>query len=106
MSEIKNIEVNYEDIKVSNYAKKIIKAYPNNVKRICEYMIKDINFISFYPNITLDMLISSLKKPQIRIMDSNSGVLSYCNHTLDNEHIISLEFKGLFEELYYLSIDG
>lgn len=106
MNKLKNIEFNKEDVNISSYAKEIINAYSNNERKIAEYMIKDNNFTSFYPNISLDVLINSLKEPEIRILDNNSGVLSYCNHTLDNEHVISLEFKGLFEELYYLSIDG
>jgi len=34
------------------------------------------------------------------------GVLSYCNHSFDNDHIIDLEFGGMLEDFYEISIGG
>lgn len=37
-------------------------------------------------------------------LDNNR--LSYLEQTLDDIHIIDVEFDGIFEKLYYVSIDG
>ena len=51
----------------------------------------------------VDIIKKALGKPQI---DLDSSVIVYCEQTLDDVHIISVEFGGLFTDFYYASIDG
>ncbi len=43
---------------------------------------------------------------KIEDKDLDSSVIVYCEQTLDDVHIISVEFGGLFTDFYYASIDG
>ena len=40
------------------------------------------------------------------IIDLDNNRLSYPKQTLDDVHIIDVEFDGVFEKFYYVSIDG
>ena len=50
-----------------------------------------------------DIIQKALGKPQI---DLDRSMIVYCEQTLDDIHIISVEFGELFTEFYYASIDG
>lgn len=88
------------------YATRLVKAYNDNLSNIAKFILNDESFIEFYGNFDESELIKLLKKPTIRIIRENEGVLSYCNHRLDDEHIISFEFLGDFSKMAYLTIDG
>ena len=94
---------------MTEYAKKLASIYESKLSDIADYMLEDEAFDSecgFFPNVSKDMLIASLNTPSIQLLSDKDGACTYCNHTLDNVHIITFEFSALFEELCYLSIDG
>lgn len=83
----------------------VVKAYPQKVDAIAEFLADDDGIKMFYDDISMNEIITKLHEPEI-IIDETGGVLSYCNHELDEDHIIDLEFGGILESFYYVSIDG
>ena len=90
------------------YIKSISAEYEKNIIKIAEYLLSDRSFKQFFNcnNITNAELIENLDIPTIRILKENNAEISYCNHKLDKQHIISFEVLGVFQKLDYLSIDG
>ena len=93
------------DNKIESYVRDLASKYNSAVERIVDYMRDDDEFMVFYGNIGKEELTKSLNLPKIRVFPGY-GVIEYLNHTLDDEHIISLEFTNVFENLSYLAIDG
>lgn len=82
-------------------AEELIEAYPNKINNIAEYMIEEIT--EFFGEITIEELIKSLGKPTI---DVGGDIIKYLEHTLDDTHIIEVEFDGQFDEFLSINIDG
>lgn len=86
-------------------AQKILDAYPANIDKIAGYLVSDEGFICFYDGVTKDEVAEKLNTPQIRV-DNVGGILTYLNHQLDDEHIIDVDFSGVFETFNEVLIDG
>ena len=86
-------------------AEKILSEYPRKIILISDYLSKDDGFAIFYGNISKEEIAKKLCNPTISI-DENGGMLSYCNHELDQNHIIDLDFGGALEKFFYVNIDG
>jgi len=84
---------------------KILKNYSQNVNVVADYLSMDDGIKNFNSAITKDEIAQKLNEP-ILDMDENGGILTYCNHALDLDHIIDLAFGGCFEEFHYVSLDG
>lgn len=69
-------------------------------------LLKDENFIDTFGNVDRSELIKKLNLPSIKLLSNNDGVIEYADHTLDNEHIISIEFTALYSNLTDVTIDG
>lgn len=91
-----DVEDEYEE-----YAEELAECYKENLPEILDFMMEDIQEI--YGEISPEELIQKLGRPMI---DLDVQVLTYLEHTLDGEHIIEVEFDGVFEELLYFNIDG
>ena len=94
---------------MTEYAKKLADAYESKLSAIADFMLENEAFnckSGIFPNISKDTLIVSLNKPTIQLLSDKDGACTYCNHTLDDMHIITFEFSALFDGLCYLSIDG
>ena len=76
-------------------------AYHEKLPQIVAFMLDDITDV--FGNITADGLTDALGTPQI---DLDREVISYLEHTLDDCHIIDVEYGGLFDEFFGVSIDG
>lgn len=102
--DLKN-EYNEQEI---TYAKKLAECYENELPKIVDFILNNDDFKSFYGEYNLNekSIVEKLNMPNIRILNENSGVVTYTEHLFDDTHIISFEFMGLFEKLTYLSIDG
>ena len=108
---INNIEFSISHIPTDTelkYVETLSKEFQNNSIKIAKYLLEDEGFKQFFDcnNITDTELIERLEMPTIRILGNNEAAISYCNHRLDKEHIISFEILGIFEKFAYLSIDG
>ena len=94
---------------MTKYAQQLAAAYQTRLPAIAEYMLNEEAFdcnSGIFPDLSRDTLIASLNKPTIQLLSDHDGVCTYCNHTLDDIHIITFEFSALFDDLCYFSIDG
>lgn len=83
-------------------AVKIAEVYERKLDSIAQFMI-DEGITDFYGELTPQEIIDSLGTP---IIDLERCVVAYCEHTLDDEHVIEFEYDGILDELFYLSING
>lgn len=83
------------------WAARIADCYESRLPEIAEFMMEDITQI--YGDISQEELIQALGTPLIHL---DMGTLTYLEHTLDDEHIIQMEFDGDLDEFFYLNIDG
>ena len=90
------IEEDYERL-----AEELSNAYESKLSDIVNFLLPDIN--EMFGVSDIDIIKKKLGKPQI---DLDSSEIVYCEQTLDDVHIISVEFGGLFTDFYYASIDG
>ena len=88
----------YEDT-----ARDIADAYKDKLGDIADFMLDDGQIGDFFGEISREKLIRSLGSPMISL-DNNT--VTYCEHKLDDEHIIEFEFDGILEEFSDLVIDG
>lgn len=82
-------------------AKKIAECYDNKLAQIAEFISEETK--EFYGDKSQNEIMNALGSPQI---DLGCMTITYLNHTLDQEHIIEMEYDGVLEEFYNLSIDG
>lgn len=87
---------NYE-----KYANDLANIYETKLTEIIEFILPDVK--EMFDVDDADKIKKSLGKAQI---DLDRSILSYLEHTLDDTHIIDIEFNGLFDEFLYSSIDG
>lgn len=94
----------WDDEPDENYmetAQKLRDAYYRNIRKIAEAIMEDIQDI--YEVTDVDEVIDKLDKPAIR---PEIEEVTYCYHRFDNEHIIIFEYRGEFEKIGYVSVDG
>ncbi len=87
------------------FVEKIIEAYPNKVSDLAQFCIESECFKDYYPEETVSTVIEKLNLPIIKIW-GNYGMLSYCEHTIDFDHIIDIEFNGALDTFTSIGIDG
>lgn len=90
------VEDNYEQL-----AKDLSDTYESKISGIVNFILPDINEIFGVSDTSI--IQKALGKPQI---DLDKSMIVYCEQTLDDVHIISVEFDGLFTDFYLTSIDG
>ena len=94
---------------IIEYAKKLAEIYESRQSAIADFLLADEAFdknSGIFPEISKDGLIASLHAPTIQLLSDKDGICTYCDHTLDDTHLITFEFSELFDDLCYLSIDG
>lgn len=108
-----NVTINSCTDDMVEYGKTVAEKYESCLPDIIEYILGNEVFgeDGEFGGITTEQLKSSLNKPEIRLLAGNdripkTGVCTYCNQTLDDEHIFSFEFVNVFEDLDYFTIDG
>ena len=105
--EINGIIFCCDDIKpeYDSVAEHLAAIYPEKLPGIVETMIPEL--ISIYgeeiKDLTIDEAIKRLGKP---LIDLDTSLINYYEHTFDQEHIISVEFHGDFEGISGFSVDG
>lgn len=82
-------------------AKDLTAAYQARVIPLAEFILKELS--PLYGEMRPEDLIRSLGTPMI---DLDSCLVSYLDSSLDGEHIIEVEFGGLFDRFYRVSMDG
>lgn len=94
--ECEKIDMNLE-MKAFEYA----NFYHKRLKKMISEMMDEIT--SFYGVMSEEELINALGKPTINL---DNGLMTYTEHTLDDIHVIDVEFNGIFEEIIEVRIDG
>lgn len=92
----KEIKPEYEQ-----YAKDLANNYDKKILDIIQYMLFDIEEMFGINNV--EIIKNSLGNV---LIDLDNNRLSYLEQTLDDMHIIDVEFDGIFEKFYDVSIDG
>lgn len=91
----------YEAI-AQNFSKKYYDKLPD----IIEFMLHD-RLLDFYGNyireLNSDIVKENLGVPMI---DLDMHQIIYCDQTLDNEHIFTVEYGADLDDLLYCSVDG
>lgn len=77
------------------------EAYQEKLPRLVAFMMDDVT--EFFGEVTGDELAKALGTPQI---DLDREVITYLEHTLDDIHIIEVEYGGVLDEFYGVNIDG
>lgn len=90
------IEDNYEQL-----AKSLANHYESKISDIVNFILPDVTKMWGVSDVTV--IQKSLGNPQI---DLDRSMIVYCEQTLDDIHIIYVEFDGLFTDFYYSTIDG
>ena len=90
------VEDGYED-----EAKSIANAYRERLPELVSYMLPEL--CGVYGELSAQQVMDALGVPRI---DLNTKVVSYLEHTLDDCHIIIVEFSGMLEKFYEVVIDG
>lgn len=102
-----NIEIPetcFSDEKVS-FVNKLIAAYYEKLPDIAQFCAKSECFEECYPEETAETIMEKLNLPSISI-DNDGGILTYCDHELDSDHLIDVEFSGLMDSFFSVNIDG
>lgn len=84
---------------------KIVEIYPSKLYDIASYCKESACFKMCYPKVSIEEIIHKLHLPVLRV-GPNDGILTYCNHELDDEHLLDLEFGGILETFFSVSVDG
>ena len=92
----KEIKAEYEQ-----YAKDLANNYDKKILDIIQYMLSDIE--EMFGINDVEIIKNSLGNA---LIDLDNNRLSYLEQTLDDMHIIDVEFDGIFEKFYDISIDG
>lgn len=100
---INNIAFVCNEIKpeYEQYAKDLANNYDKKILDIIQYMLSDIE--EMFGINDVENIKNSLGNA---LIDLDNNRLSYLEQTLDDMHIIDVEFDGIFEKFYYVSIDG
>ena len=78
------------------------KAYNEHVRDIAQVIYDETG--EFFGVSDVDEVIAKLARPQIY---PDNGQVVYCEHTLDNEHIITFEYSADdFSDIEYVAVDG
>lgn len=91
------------------YAVDLANNYEEKLPDIIKYMLPDIQ--CFFEVSDVEVIKKSLGKATIELdyndrSCSTDGCLVYCEHTLDDTHLIEIDFDGIFENFFCVNIDG
>ena len=102
--------INEEDMnsKTLKFAEKVVKAYPQKVVDIAHYIAEELDTEEMF-GVAENEIPEKLHEPSIKIFSCDGdfdGIITYCNHELDDDHLIDVEFSGVLEEFDSVSVDG
>ena len=103
IAEINGIQFVCEDVmpEFEETALALADVYQEKLPEIAAFLLDDME--EMFGDISVEELTEALGMPQI---DLDREVISYLEHTLDDCHIIDVEYGGVLEEFYEAVIDG
>lgn len=87
------------------FSGKLLDLYSENLTKIIDACVKSETFKYCYPDEDVHSIEEKLGKPIIRRF-GNLSVLTYTEHEFDEDHLLDIEIKGLYNEILEISIDG
>lgn len=102
-AEINGVKIFCEDIK-EGYEEKAVQlaeAYAVQLSQLVEYIAEEI--CDTFGYMSNDEIAEGLGTP---VVDLDKEMVTYLEQTLDEYHIIDVEFGGMFDEFFSVSIDG
>uniref|UniRef100_Q0I3J7 Uncharacterized protein n=1 Tax=Histophilus somni (strain 129Pt) TaxID=205914 RepID=Q0I3J7_HISS1 len=91
-----------EELKFST---ELVSAYFKNLIKIAEACKKSEVFKYCYPEENIESIIHKLGKPIFQRRGITT-LLTYAEHTLDADHLLDIEFEGLYGDIFDIGIDG
>lgn len=88
-----------------DFTNKLINLYEETLPKIALACVESDTFKYCFPDENVESIISKLGKPIFRRM-GNTTLLTYTEHTIDYDHILDIEFKGLYDDIFNVGIDG
>lgn len=101
------LQINEEDFTEEElvFSGKLLDLYSENLTKIIDTCVKSETFKYCYPDEDVHSIEEKLGKPIIRRF-GNLSVLTYTEHEFDEDHLLDIEIKGLYDEILEISIDG
>ena len=101
------LQINEEDFTEEElvFSGKLLDLYSENLTKIIDACVKSETFKYCYPDEDVHSIEEKLGKPIIRRF-GNLSVLTYTEHEFDEDHLLDIEIKGLYDEILEISIDG
>ena len=90
------VQEGYEDT-----ARDIAEVYEDKLPELAEFILSDVGDI--FGDITVQDVMEALGTPQV---DLDRETVTYTDHTLDDIHIIEVEYEGILDDLLGVSVDG
>ena len=87
------------------FSSRLLDLYSENLTKIIDACVKSETFKYCYPDEDVHSIEEKLGKPIIRRF-GNLSVLTYTEHEFDEDHLLDIEIKGLYNEILEISIDG
>ena len=86
-------------------AEQIVNSYPGKKMPLAVFCMLSDAFKTCYPDFSAEEIAAKLHMPVLKI-DNFGGTFTYCNHELDYDHLIDIEFTGIIDKLLSVEIDG
>ena len=101
------LQINEEDFTEEElvFSGKLLDLYSENLTKIIDACVESETFKYCYPDEDVHSIEEKLGKPIIRRF-GNLSVLTYTEHEFDEDHLLDIEIKGLYDEILEISIDG
>lgn len=101
------IQIDESDMNEANIARaeQIIAAYPARLAALAEFCVESDTFQDCYPEFSADEVAEKLNMPILKLDDAG-GMFTYCDHDLDSDHLIDVEFSGIIDDFLSVDMDG
>lgn len=97
-------EADFSDEEVM-FTNQLVNLYEKNLPNIAIACVESDTFKYCYPHEDVDSIPRKLGKPIFRRMGKTT-MLTYVEHTIDYDHILDIEFEGLYDDIFSVGIDG
>ena len=102
-AEIDNVKFICEEVQedYEETAREIAEVYEDKLTELAEFILSDVEDI--FGDIGPKDMEEALGQP---LVDLDRETVTYLDHTLDDIHIIEVEYEGILEDFLGVSVDG
>ena len=87
------------------FAEAVITMYPRKIVDLAIFCKESETFQACYPEETVNTILNKLHLPILKV-DAKGGMFTYCDHEMDDDHLIDIEFTGVMDSFSSVGIDG